>query len=194
MAALTSAQHAGLFMFLWIIGSVAAGETLEENAKPGENVLLQCNSPTHAAVTKLEWKRPELKDEYVFLFKNNKPFDNNQDPRYRGRVQLIDPEMKNGDASVVLKNVNIYDSGTYQCWVITSQTRRRRAADEKLVASVHLIVSERPEKEIKNEHLKNGHSNDEQPGGPRGYIRLVSWFVSLLLCSCCCRCWTCCEI
>ncbi|XP_033962017.1 sodium channel regulatory subunit beta-2-like [Pseudochaenichthys georgianus] len=66
--------------------------------------------------------------------------------------------MKNGDASVVLKNVTVNDTGTYECWVITSQTRRKRAAD----SSVHLTVSEGPEKEI----------NDEQPEGSRGRVGL----------------------
>ncbi|KAK5891620.1 hypothetical protein CesoFtcFv8_012081 [Champsocephalus esox] len=72
--------------------------------------------------------------------------------------------MKNGDASVVLKNVTKEDSGMYQCWVITSQTRSKRPTDEKLVSSVHLTVSEGPEKEI----------NDEYPGGSGGYILLAA--------------------
>ncbi|KAL3050934.1 hypothetical protein OYC64_001249 [Pagothenia borchgrevinki] len=163
MAALTSAQHAGLFMFLWIIGSAAARESLKR--KSGEDVLLRCNSSTDAAITKLEWKRPELDDDYVFFFRNNRLYENYQDPRYRGRVELNDPEMKNGDASVLLKNVTVNDSGTYECWVITSQTRRRRAADEKPVSSVHLSVSEGP----------------EHPGGPRGYVGLGVVLVCLIV-------------
>ncbi|KAL3050932.1 hypothetical protein OYC64_001247 [Pagothenia borchgrevinki] len=163
MAALTSAHHGGLFMFLWIIGSVAAGESLEE--KSGENVLLRCSSSTDAAITKLEWKRPELKDDYVFFFKDNKLFDKYQIPRYRGRVQLSDPEMKNGDASVLLKNVNIDDSGTYQCWVITHSNNRRKRDLRVLVRSIHLIVSE----------------GSEHPEGPGGYVGLGVVLVCLIV-------------
>ncbi|KAK5893058.1 hypothetical protein CgunFtcFv8_005968 [Champsocephalus gunnari] len=65
--------------------------------------------------------------------------------------------MKNGNASVVLKNVTVNDTGLYQCRVITPQTRSKRDTDEKLVSSVLLTVSEGPEKEI----------NDEYPGGSR---------------------------
>ncbi|KAK5875409.1 hypothetical protein CesoFtcFv8_026499 [Champsocephalus esox] len=64
--------------------------------------------------------------------------------------------MKNGNASVVLKNVTVNDSGTYQCRVITSQTSSKRDADGELVSSVNLTVSERP----------------EHPGGPGGRVGL----------------------
>ncbi|KAL3050907.1 hypothetical protein OYC64_001226 [Pagothenia borchgrevinki] len=77
--------------------------------------------------------------------------------------------MKNGDASVLLKNVNIDDSGTYECWVITRSTNRRSRDLGEFVRSIHLSVSERPEKEINDEHHQYGDANDEQPGGPRGY-------------------------
>ncbi|KAI4796433.1 hypothetical protein KUCAC02_023600, partial [Chaenocephalus aceratus] len=144
MAALTSAQHAGLVMFLWIIGSLAAGdseEMKEMKAEPGQNVTLQCNSSTDAAVTLLEWKRSGL-EGYVFFFRDNRLIESFQDPRYRDRVQLKDPEMKNGDASVLLKNVDIEDTGTYECRVITLSNNRRKRNVGELVSSVHLVVSE----------------------------------------------------
>ncbi|XP_033984185.1 uncharacterized protein LOC117480811 [Trematomus bernacchii] len=173
MVALTSAQHAGLFMFLWIIGSVAAGEMLKKNAKLGEDVTLQCNSPTDAAITLLEWSRPELKDDYVFYFRDNRLYDNYQDPRYHGRVELKDPEMKNGDASVLLKNVDIDDTGTYECRVITPSNNRRKRNLREFVHSIHLIVSEGPEKEINDEHHQYGDANDEPPGGHGGDVGLA---------------------
>ncbi|KAL3050944.1 hypothetical protein OYC64_001259 [Pagothenia borchgrevinki] len=160
MAALTSAQQEGLFMFLWIIGSLAAGEM---KAKPGEDVTLQCNGPTNAAVTVLEWSRPGL-EHYVFYFRDNEPMESFQNPRYRGRVELNNPVMNNGDVSVLLKNVNTNDTGTYQCEVITHSNNRRRrdVGNRELVRSTLLSVSEDSEKEI----------NDEQPGGPRGHVGL----------------------
>ncbi|KAI4790094.1 hypothetical protein KUCAC02_034837, partial [Chaenocephalus aceratus] len=139
-------------------------EFLRHRAKRGENVTLQCNSSTDAAITKLEWKRPELGDDYVFLFKNKKPFYNYQSPRYRGRVELKDPEMKNGNASVLLKSVTTDDTGMYECWVITDSNN-----DRKRDAYIQLRVSEGLTKEIKNEHLKNGDANDEQPEDSRGH-------------------------
>ncbi|XP_033962410.1 ICOS ligand-like [Pseudochaenichthys georgianus] len=167
MAALTSAQHAGLVMFLWIIGSLAAGDSEEMKAKPGQDVTLQCSSSTDAAVTVLEWKRPE-RERYVFYFRDNRLIETYQDPRYRGRVQLKDPEMKNGNASVLLKNVDIKDTGTYECRVVTLSNNRRKRNVRVFERSVLLTVSEGPEqpggpkKEI----------NDEQPEGSRGLVGL----------------------
>ncbi|KAI4790560.1 hypothetical protein KUCAC02_027775 [Chaenocephalus aceratus] len=159
MAFLTSALHVGLFTFLWIIGS-----SLEENATSGQNVTLQCSSSTDAAITLLEWKRPGLEEDSVFFFRDNRLIESIQDPRYRGRVQLKDPEMKNGDASVLLKNVDIEDTGTYECWVTTLSNNRRKRNVGELVSSVHLVVSEGPEKEINDEH-QYGDANDEYQYG-----------------------------
>ncbi|XP_034059053.1 coxsackievirus and adenovirus receptor homolog [Gymnodraco acuticeps] len=136
-------------------------------AEPGEDVTLQCHIPTDAAITVLEWIRPELEEDSVFFFRENRLMEIYQDPRYRGRVQLKDPEMKNGDASVLLKNVNTDDTGTYECRVLTHSNNRRKRNVRVFVRSVHLTVSEGPEK-----YLKNGDANDEQPGGPRGHVGL----------------------
>ncbi|KAL3050957.1 hypothetical protein OYC64_001272 [Pagothenia borchgrevinki] len=82
--------------------------------------------------------------------------------------------MKNGDASILLKNVNTNDTGTYECRVITRSNNRRRrdVGNRELVRSTLLSVSEGPEKEIKNEHHQYGDANDEPPGGPGGYAVL----------------------
>ncbi|TMS01068.1 Coxsackievirus and adenovirus receptor-like protein [Larimichthys crocea] len=86
---------------------------------PGQDVPLQCPGPRGASVVLLEWNRPDLKsDGYVFFYRNKRSFENYQHPSFRGRVQLSDPQMKDGDFSVVLNNVTIDDTGTYECQVI----------------------------------------------------------------------------
>ncbi|XP_045898989.1 coxsackievirus and adenovirus receptor homolog [Micropterus dolomieu] len=67
----------------------------------------------------IKWIRPDPKsdDIYVFYFRDGRSYENYQHESYRGRVELRDPEMKDGDASVILKNVNINDTGTYECRV-----------------------------------------------------------------------------
>ncbi|KAI4798064.1 hypothetical protein KUCAC02_023602 [Chaenocephalus aceratus] len=137
-------------------------------AEPGQDVSLQCSSSSDAAITLLEWKRSGLEEDSVFYFRDNKPIESIQDPRYRGRVQLSDPEMKNGDASVLLKNVDIEDTGTYECRVITLSNNRRKRNVGELVSSVHLTVSEGPKKPEGPEK----EINDEQPGGSRGHVGL----------------------
>ncbi|KAK1900324.1 V-set domain containing T-cell activation inhibitor 1 [Dissostichus eleginoides] len=106
----------------------------EVKAKPGEDVTLHCNCPTDAAITLVQCKISGLEDN-VFYFRDNKLMESLENPQFHGRVELKDPEMKNGDCSVVLKNISVIDTGTYTCLVLTER-------NEKFVASVHLSVSE----------------------------------------------------
>ncbi|XP_063757019.1 butyrophilin-like protein 1 [Eleginops maclovinus] len=169
MAAVTSAQWGVLL--LWIIGSVAAGDLQELKATPGDQVTLQCNSTTDAAVANLVWIRTDLPDDYIFFFRDNRPNRKYQDPRYRGRVELKDPKMNNGDVSVVMKEVSTADTGTYQCRVIPSMYRSKRSVEGlgTLVSSIQLIVSEGSEK-IKNRPMisSSGHAAMQQ-----GYVSLL---------------------
>ncbi|KAK1890068.1 Coxsackievirus and adenovirus receptor like [Dissostichus eleginoides] len=169
-----AAQPVGRFMFLLMIGSQAAGDLSKVKAKPGESITLQCNSPTDAAITNLVWTRTDLEDDYVFFFRHNRTNENYQDPRFHGRVELKDPEMKNGDASVVLKNVRVDDTGKYQCQVIPSMNRRKRNVGElgTLVSFVQLTVSEGPE---------NVEPWVGQPQSGQAALRAGPGFLSLLL-------------
>ncbi|GLD74187.1 uncharacterized protein AKAME5_002551500, partial [Lates japonicus] len=93
-------------------------DSTEETVKPGEDVLLHCQGQRDADIIMLKWSRPDLKSEgYVYFIRDNQPNEEHQHPSFRGRVELRDPEMKNGDASVILKNVNMNDAGRYECYV-----------------------------------------------------------------------------
>ncbi|KAF3698297.1 Programmed cell death 1 ligand 1 [Channa argus] len=88
----------------------------EKNVKTGDNVILQCQGPRDADTVMLKWIRPDLKsDGYVLYFSDHQ--EQKQHQHFHGRVELIDPQMKDGDFSVILKNVNINDTGTYECRV-----------------------------------------------------------------------------
>ncbi|XP_067437040.1 myelin-oligodendrocyte glycoprotein-like isoform X2 [Thunnus thynnus] len=100
-----------------------ASNAEEIKVKSGDDVSLQCQSPRDEAITVLEWSRPEPEtDGYVFFVRENRPYDHYQHPSFHGRVQLRDPEMKDGDVSVILKNVTINDTGTYKCHVSVNST------------------------------------------------------------------------
>ncbi|XP_038586537.1 V-set domain containing T-cell activation inhibitor 1-like [Micropterus salmoides] len=117
MFTLTSELLLTLFASSWIF--VLCQETQEVKVKPGEDVTLQCQSHRGADISLIGWSRTDLKpdDSFVFLFRDGGSNENNQHPSFRGRVNLRDPEMKNGDASVILKNVDINDTGTYECQI-----------------------------------------------------------------------------
>ncbi|XP_067436545.1 coxsackievirus and adenovirus receptor-like [Thunnus thynnus] len=110
------------FLQLWSL-VFSPDDQQEIKAKPGDDVTLQCQSPRDANITVLEWSRPDLKtEEYVLFFRDDHLYEQYQHPSFHGRVQLRDREMKDGNVSVILKNVTINDTGTYECRVSVNST------------------------------------------------------------------------
>lgn len=104
----------------------------------GENVTLQCQSLRHEVITVLKWVRPELKsDGYVFFYRNKRSFRSYQLPSFVDRVQLKDPNLKDGDASVILSNVNVNDTGRYECHFSV-----RRSIIAEVTHFINLTVTE----------------------------------------------------
>ncbi|XP_060951694.1 butyrophilin subfamily 1 member A1-like isoform X3 [Limanda limanda] len=109
--------------------------------KPGDEATLQCHSNSSAAFMLLEWTRLEQKsDGYVFFYRNNQSYDNKQHPSFRGRVELRDPEMKDGYMSVILKNVTVNDTGTYKCQITSSKTENSERTESSSL--VRLTVTD----------------------------------------------------
>uniref|UniRef100_A0A3Q0SMY4 Ig-like domain-containing protein n=1 Tax=Amphilophus citrinellus TaxID=61819 RepID=A0A3Q0SMY4_AMPCI len=107
-----------LFLMSAFFFCLCLGHT-EVKVRPGQNTILQCSSPREAEITLLEWIRPEISSEgYVFFYRNKRPYEKYQHESFKGRVELRDPSMKDGDVSVIVRNVSIRDTGTYEC-VIT---------------------------------------------------------------------------
>ncbi|XP_039874750.1 selection and upkeep of intraepithelial T-cells protein 8-like [Simochromis diagramma] len=96
-------------------------------ATVGQNITLQCQALHKKLITVVEWSRADLQDEYVFLFLDGHSDRGKQHPYFIDRVDLQDKQMKDGDVSLILTNVNINDTGTYECRVATGTNRKRRA-------------------------------------------------------------------
>ncbi|XP_026225202.1 coxsackievirus and adenovirus receptor homolog [Anabas testudineus] len=159
------AKLVSLFCLLGSSLCFAASEGVKEiRAKPGDDVVLQCQSLTEADITVLKWNREELKsDSFVFFFRGKRVYENYQHESYRGRVELKDPEMKNGDVSVILKNVNINDTGTYECYVGYGGTHD--------LININLRV----------EPGDNKDGGDEGGGDKRGHVGLIVGLLVVLL-------------
>ncbi|KAK2863483.1 hypothetical protein Q5P01_003016 [Channa striata] len=96
--------------------STSASEDVKVEGEPGENVVLQCHGT--GDVTFLTWSKPDLKSDYFVYFFRNKQLDKDyQLQSFQDRVELKDPNMRNGDASIILKNISISDTGSYECYV-----------------------------------------------------------------------------
>ncbi|CAG5965475.1 unnamed protein product [Menidia menidia] len=111
-------------------------------AEAGENVTLTCKTGEETEIRVVEWSRPDLDPDYVLLFRDGQTDSEAQHPSFRNRVDLQDRQRKDGDVSVILKDVKINDNGTYLCRVIQGgRNRRKRAVTETIISSIRLVVS-----------------------------------------------------
>ncbi|XP_039890848.1 programmed cell death 1 ligand 1-like [Simochromis diagramma] len=104
-------------------------------AESGQDVTLTCRAPNNNTISVVKWSRADLGDEYVLLYKNKRIDPDDQHPSFKNRVDLLDRQMKDGDASLILNNVTINDTGTYECVVIP-----RGGGSSKPISIIHLHV------------------------------------------------------
>ncbi|XP_073330992.1 coxsackievirus and adenovirus receptor homolog [Pagrus major] len=136
-------SYTSLFCVLVFSVVSATGELQEVNVQRGQEVVLQCRGPTDASVTLLEWTRLDLKsDGYMFFYRNKQFYEAYQLQSFRGRVELVDPQVKDGDFSVVLKNVDISDSGSYECRVVIGTPGKTTHSEVKRVIELKVTDSE----------------------------------------------------
>ncbi|XP_035984508.1 butyrophilin-like protein 2 isoform X1 [Fundulus heteroclitus] len=115
---------ASLVFVLDSIFSVSAGQR-NIPAEPEDNVILTCRAAENKDVIVVEWRRTDLEsDQPVLLYRDNWLDPDFQSSSFRNRVSLLD--VKNGDVSLVLKNVTTDDCGTYECRVVQGGNNRRK--------------------------------------------------------------------
>uniref|UniRef100_A0A3B4TFX6 Ig-like domain-containing protein n=1 Tax=Seriola dumerili TaxID=41447 RepID=A0A3B4TFX6_SERDU len=102
---------------------------VNKTAEPGATVILPCRAPSSTNIIVVEWSRPELGTEYVFMFRDRRSVPENQHPSFQNRVDLNDRQMKDGDVSMILKNVTSNDTGKYECRVDEGRTNRWKRAN-----------------------------------------------------------------
>uniref|UniRef100_I3JMF4 Ig-like domain-containing protein n=1 Tax=Oreochromis niloticus TaxID=8128 RepID=I3JMF4_ORENI len=78
------------------------------------NVTLTCRAPSNNIIV-VEWSRADLGKECVLMYRDELFVPDEQHPSFKNRVDLQDRQMKDGDVSLILKNVMISDTGTYEC-------------------------------------------------------------------------------
>ncbi|XP_025760962.1 uncharacterized protein LOC112845993 [Oreochromis niloticus] len=115
------------------------------NTTAGQNVILTCRAPNYNIIV-ADWSRADLGSEYVLLYRDGCFDPENQHPSFKNRVDLQDRQMKDGDVSLILKNVMINDTGTYECRVIHRRKHRGKRAVLKNnpISIIHLSVVDPP--------------------------------------------------
>uniref|UniRef100_A0A3B3V5V1 Ig-like domain-containing protein n=1 Tax=Poecilia latipinna TaxID=48699 RepID=A0A3B3V5V1_9TELE len=81
------------------------------------NISLPCRLPGNKPAAAVDWIRTDLGSGYVLLYRDGRIDPENQNPSYQNRVDLMDRQVKDGDVSLVLKNLTTNDTGLYQCRV-----------------------------------------------------------------------------
>ncbi|XP_005464364.1 uncharacterized protein LOC102076888 [Oreochromis niloticus] len=117
MAALRpSTVLTGVFIF-YLLGHLYCEGQKEVKVRRGEDATLECYGPSGATDILLRWTKPDLQTEdYVIYLKDGHFQEHLQNDLFKGRVELKDSKwMTNGNFSVILQNVTMEDSGTYEC-------------------------------------------------------------------------------
>ncbi|XP_076733782.1 CD226 antigen-like [Maylandia zebra] len=91
-------------------------------AESGQDVTLTCRAPRGKPIRAVKWSRADLGDIYVLWYQNGQYVPYYQHAFFKKRVDLQDRQMKDGDVSLILKNVKIIDTGTYECGVFMAET------------------------------------------------------------------------
>ncbi|CAI5660557.1 unnamed protein product [Oreochromis niloticus] len=148
---------------------------MELRVRPGQAATLQCWGPRDAHITLLEWSRPELISQgYVFFFQDQRSYENYQHESFKGRVQLRDSSMMDGDVTVIVRNVRVSDTGIYKCEITTSSTRNDERVVSEFKHSINLTVTDTGFTE--GESKERGHKD----GGDKN----LSFFNFVLILSC----------
>ncbi|NXN14831.1 VTCN1 inhibitor, partial [Indicator maculatus] len=108
------------------------------NASVGETVVLPCTAASPGELdpsnSRLYWQIDSL---VVHFFHNGQDLLTFQDKRYHGRTSLFLDQIKLGNFSLKLSNVQLLDTATYTC--IYKQTGDHPNKTQK--SKVNLIVS-----------------------------------------------------
>ncbi|XP_071370706.1 uncharacterized protein [Centroberyx affinis] len=178
------------FLALGILQQLASSSAgLQElTARPGQDVTLKCRGPNDVPIIALEWTRPDLEQpEYVFFYRDERSDPTYQNPSFEDRVELLDREMKNGDMSLILKNVSGDDSGTYECRCLTGGTSRRKRANLQTEPSsiISLSVEEQVQEEVLLQFAADtmaAHARASPAGD--GYVGVVVGLVVVAVVAC----------
>ncbi|XP_071369301.1 uncharacterized protein [Centroberyx affinis] len=169
------------------LASSSAGQQLVR-VRPGQDVVLECRGPNDVPIIALEWTRPDLEQpEYVFFYRDERSDPTYQNPSFEDRVELLDREMKNGDMSLILKNVSGDDSGIYECRCLTGGTSRRKRANLQTEPSsiISLSVEEQVQEEVLLQFAADtmaAHARASPAGD--GYVGVVVGLVVVAVVAC----------
>ncbi|CAI5660651.1 unnamed protein product [Oreochromis niloticus] len=159
-----------IFGWIFLIGYLNKKNITAES---GQNVTLTCRAPNNNNDI-VEWSRADFEPKHVLVYRGENFVPDEQHPSFKDRVDLQDRQMKDGDVSLILKDVTINDTGTYECRVLMGETR-----SWKSISSISLSVVDPPGHT--GGRTKDEGKEDGVNGGHPGLEASRSFLVLLLL-------------
>uniref|UniRef100_A0A3P8PLC6 Ig-like domain-containing protein n=1 Tax=Astatotilapia calliptera TaxID=8154 RepID=A0A3P8PLC6_ASTCA len=107
-----------LMMFAVTAGHENGRGTVVVAVSEGNYIILPCSLSSQESLvrTRFHWKKDDEREVFVYdagLHHNNRR--SGQDEHFRGRVSHFSDQLKFGNASIILRNTKVADSGGYTC-------------------------------------------------------------------------------
>ncbi|CAI5686546.1 unnamed protein product [Oreochromis niloticus] len=112
-----------LCVFPLMMSAVTAGHengrgTVVVVVSEGSYIILPCSLSSQESLvrTRFDWKKDDEREVFVYdagLHHNNRR--SGQDEHFRGRVSHFSDQLKFGNASIIIRNTKVADSGDYTC-------------------------------------------------------------------------------
>nr|CAG5866097.1 unnamed protein product [Menidia menidia] len=147
-------------------GLVTAEADQNITAQPGEDVTLKCQDGNEKKIAVLEWSRTDLDPDHVLFFREGLFESKYQHTSFKNRVDLLDSQMKDGDVSLILKNVTVDDTGRYECRVMQREVDQG-TNNMELICTLHLEVAS-GSKDGGDEDGRDDDGGDEDGGDEDG--------------------------
>ncbi|KAM9335743.1 sodium channel regulatory subunit beta-3-like [Symphorus nematophorus] len=151
-------------ILLFLLASVSSDPDVVQ-AQPGEDKVLRCQTDGDVSIRAVEWTRPDLKPDSVLFCSDGHTETHNE--HFKNRVQLEDGSLKHGDLSLILRNISINDSGTFECRAAVGGLGRKKRA----------IVRTAPIRRIQLEVTDSGSNIENPTDGNHNHVGLAAGLV-----------------
>ncbi|XP_031600262.2 butyrophilin subfamily 2 member A1-like isoform X1 [Oreochromis aureus] len=132
-----SATHVLVFLLAAVLSSCRGIMLVETGPKivafVGETILLPCITTINSEVPTVEWTKEGLFPNTAFLYRDGCETFEMKNPVFQYRTNLIVHKLHDGNLSMVISNVQLNDSGNYQCAI-------RRNRKKKIITRLELFV------------------------------------------------------
>ncbi|XP_039468513.1 butyrophilin-like protein 1 isoform X3 [Oreochromis aureus] len=117
---LSASECLWLCLAVLIPSASAEGSRIKVVVREGSDAILPCSLSTKESIEQhlFNWRKVDPKEQEVFRYDGGLHYYNGlpgQDEHFRGRVSHFPLELQFGNATIIIKNTVVNDSGVYTC-------------------------------------------------------------------------------